>query len=151
MAQTVSKGNGNALFMTMGGYKLDSWLYRNTRAVIGYLIIGPDFQIDLQDHVITTAGTAKLEYLAGPMFQYRKLLFFWVSRHGNGSRNFSLLTSLVKPYYLSLSGLTCFKISKKLSISLQRLILNVIAQMTEGENALIVSDQQDGLSAFLKR
>lgn len=82
--------------------------------------------------MIPTAGTAKLEYLAWPMYQYRELPFFWACPHGNGSRNLQVLT-----FYLSISP--------------QRLILNVIAQMTEGENALIVSDQQDALTAFLKR
>ena len=69
---------------------------------IGDLIIGWDFQIDINDNVIQTVGTARLEYLATPVFQYKHFLFYW-----GGSYTYQYrYTYMLMPYLATINNLS---------------------------------------------
>ena len=74
----------------------------NYLILIGDLIIGWDFQIDINDNVIQTAGTARLENIATPVFQYKHFLFFW-----GGSYTYQYrLTYMLMPYLATINNLS---------------------------------------------
>ena len=69
--------------------------------LIGDIIFGSDFQILAEDTVIRTKGDVKVNYLATPLFQYKKYLFGWGGSYGVDNRSAYLLT----PYLASINNL----------------------------------------------
>lgn len=70
--------------------------------LIGDLIIGWDFQIDVNDKVIQTAGTVRFENIATPLFSYKGYLMGWSSSYGSEYRRMYLLT----PYLATINNLS---------------------------------------------
>lgn len=70
--------------------------------VIGDLIISGDFQITVNDTVIQTQGSARLEYSGTPLFQYKNFLIGWGCGYGSEYRTAYLLT----PYLASINNLS---------------------------------------------
>ena len=70
--------------------------------LVGNLIIGGDFQITVDDTVIHTQGSARLNNAATPLFQYRNFLIGWGGSYGNEYRTAYLLT----PYLASINNLS---------------------------------------------
>lgn len=70
--------------------------------LIGDLIIGGDFQITVNDTVIQTQGSARLNDAATPLFQYKNFLIGWGGSYGNEYRTAYLLT----PYLASINNLS---------------------------------------------
>ena len=70
--------------------------------LIGDLILGWDFQIDVNDKVIQTAGTVRFENIATPLFAYKGYLMGWTSSYGNEYRKMYLLT----PYLATINNLS---------------------------------------------
>lgn len=70
--------------------------------LIGDLIIGYDFQIDVNDNVIATVGSQHFEEIVTPVFQYKNFLVCWCSSYGNESRRMYLLT----PYLATINNLS---------------------------------------------
>ncbi|KIR03813.1 hypothetical protein P261_02628 [Lachnospiraceae bacterium TWA4] len=74
----------------------------NYLVVVGDLIIGWDFQITANDKVIQTVGTARLDNLATPLFQYKNYLTGWGSSYSNAYH----LSYLLTPYLASINNLS---------------------------------------------
>jgi hypothetical protein len=70
--------------------------------MIGDLVIGYDFQIDVNDKVIRTAGTVRFESIATPLFQYKQFLIGWGGSYGSEYRLMYLLT----PYLATINNLS---------------------------------------------
>lgn len=70
--------------------------------LIGNLIIGGDFQITIDDKVIQTQGSARLNDAATPLFQYKNFLLGWGGSYGSEYRTMYLLT----PYLASINNLS---------------------------------------------
>ena len=70
--------------------------------LIGDLIIGWDFQIDVNDNVIQTVGAARFEDIATPVFQYKEFLLFWGATYSYQYKNIYLLT----PYLATINNLS---------------------------------------------
>ncbi len=70
--------------------------------LIGDLIIGWDFQIDVNDKLIQTAGTVRFENIATPLFSYKGYLMGWSSSYGSEYRRMYLLT----PYLATINNLS---------------------------------------------
>lgn len=70
--------------------------------LIGDLIIGGDFQITIEDKVIRTQGSFRLNDAATPLFQYKNFLLGWGGSYGNEYRTMYLLT----PYLASINNLS---------------------------------------------
>ena len=70
--------------------------------LVGDLIIGGDFQITVNDEVIHTQGSVRLNNAATPLFQYKNFLFGWGGSYGNEYRTTYLLT----PYLVSINNLS---------------------------------------------
>jgi len=70
--------------------------------LIGNLIIGGDFQITIDDKVIQTQGSARLNEAATPLFQYKNFLLGWGGSYGSEYRTMYLLT----PYLESINNLS---------------------------------------------
>ncbi len=70
--------------------------------LIGNLIIGGDFQITIDDKVIQTQGSARLNDAVTPLFQYKNFLLGWGGSYGSEYRTMYLLT----PYLASINNLS---------------------------------------------
>lgn len=70
--------------------------------IVGDLIIGWDFQVDINDRVIQTVGSVRLEDICTPLFQYKEYLFFWASSYMNQYR----MTYLLTPYLATINNLS---------------------------------------------
>ena len=70
--------------------------------LIGDLIVGGDFQITVEDKVIHTQGSARLNDAATPLFQYKNFLVGWGGSYGSEFRTTYLLT----PYLASINNLS---------------------------------------------
>ena len=70
--------------------------------LIGDLIIGYDFQIDVNDKVIQTVGTERFENIATPLFQYKQFLTGWGGSYGNEYH----FTYLLTPYLATINNLS---------------------------------------------
>lgn len=60
--------------------------------LIGDLIVGGDFQITIEDKVIHTQGSFRLNDAATPLFQYKNFLLGWGGSYGSEYRTMYLLT-----------------------------------------------------------
>lgn len=74
----------------------------NYLILVGDLIIGWDFQITVNDTVIRTAGTARLEEICTAVFQYKEYIFFWASSYLNQYR----MTYILTPYLATINNLS---------------------------------------------
>lgn len=74
----------------------------NYLILVGDLIIGWDFQITVNDTVVQTAGTERLENICTAVFQYKEYLFFWASSYLNQYRMVYILT----PYLATINNLS---------------------------------------------
>ena len=71
--------------------------------LVGDLIIGYDFMLDINDNVIATYGGVRMdEALATPLFRYKEFLVGWGGSYGNEYRQNFLLT----PYLATISNLS---------------------------------------------
>lgn len=70
--------------------------------LIGDLIVGGDFQITIEDKVIHTQGSFRLNDAATPLFQYKNFLLGWGGSYGSEYRTMYLLT----PYLASINNLS---------------------------------------------
>ena len=70
--------------------------------LVGDLIVGGDFQITIQDKVIRTQGSFRLNDAATPLFQYKNFLLGWGGSYGSEYRTMYLLT----PYLASINNLS---------------------------------------------
>lgn len=70
--------------------------------LIGDLIIGGDFQVTVEDKVIHTQGSFRLNDAATPLFQYKNFLLGWGGSYGSEYRTMYLLT----PYLASINNLS---------------------------------------------
>ena len=70
--------------------------------LVGDLIVGGDFQVTVEDKVIHTQGSARLNDAATPLFQYKNFLVGWGGSYGNEYRTAYLLT----PYLASVNNLS---------------------------------------------
>lgn len=70
--------------------------------LVGDLIIGGDFQITIEDKVIHTQGSFRLNDAATPLFQYKNFLLGWGGSYGNEYRTMYLLT----PYLATINNLS---------------------------------------------
>lgn len=70
--------------------------------LIGDLIVGGDFQITVEDRVIRTQGSARLNNAATPLFQYKNFLLGWGGSYGKEYRTMYMLT----PYLASVNNLS---------------------------------------------
>ena len=66
------------------------------------LIIGGDFQVTVEDKVIHTQGSFRLNDAATPLFQYKNFLLGWGGSYGSEYRTMYLLT----PYLASINNLS---------------------------------------------
>lgn len=74
----------------------------NYLILVGDLIIGWDFQVTVNDTVIQTAGTARLEEICTAVFQYKEYIFFWASSYLNQYR----MTYILTPYLATINNLS---------------------------------------------
>lgn len=74
----------------------------NYLILVGDLIIGWDFQVTVNDTVIRTAGTARLEEICTAVFQYKEYIFFWASSYLNQYR----MTYILTPYLATINNLS---------------------------------------------
>lgn len=74
----------------------------NYLILVGDLIIGWDFQIDVNDKVIQTVGEERFENLATPVFQYKQFLTCWCGSYGNEYH----MTYLLTPYLATINNLS---------------------------------------------
>ena len=74
----------------------------NYLVMVGDLIIGWDFQIDANDNVIQTVGTARFNVIATPLFQYKQFLTCWAGSYGNEYH----MTYLLTPYLATINNLS---------------------------------------------
>ena len=70
--------------------------------LVGDLIIGGDFQVTVEDKVIHTQGSFRLNDAATPLFQYKNFLLGWVGSYGSEYRTMYLLS----PYLASINNLS---------------------------------------------
>lgn len=70
--------------------------------LIGDIIIAGDFQVLVNDTIVHTQGSARLNDSATPLFQYKEFLLGWGGSYGNEYRNIYLLT----PYLASINNLS---------------------------------------------
>ena len=70
--------------------------------LVGDLIIGGDFQVTVEDKVIHTQGSFRLNDAATPLFQYKNFLLGWGGSYGSEYRTMYLLT----PYLASINNLS---------------------------------------------
>lgn len=70
--------------------------------MIGDIIIGYDFEIDINDNVIATYAGTRCDNIATPFFQYKEYLFAWGGAYLNQYRYTFLLT----PYLASICNLS---------------------------------------------
>ena len=70
--------------------------------LIGDLIVGGDFQITVEDKVVHTQGSFRLNDAATPLFQYKSFLLGWGGSYGSEYRTMYLLT----PYLASINNLS---------------------------------------------
>lgn len=70
--------------------------------LVGDLIIGGDFQITIEDKVIHTQGSFRLNDAATPLFQYKNFLLGWGGSYGSEYRTMYLLT----PYLATINNLS---------------------------------------------
>lgn len=70
--------------------------------LVGDLIIGGDFQITVEDKVIHTQGSFRLNDAATPLFQYKNFLLGWGGSYGSEYRTMYLLT----PYLATINNLS---------------------------------------------
>ncbi len=70
--------------------------------VVGDLIIGWDFQIDVNDKVIQTAGTERCTNIATPLFEYKGFMVGWCSAYGSEYRRMYLRS----PYLATINNLS---------------------------------------------
>ena len=61
-----------------------------------------DFQVLVNDTIVHTQGSARLNDSATPLFQYKEFLLGWGGSYGNEYRNIYLLT----PYLASINNLS---------------------------------------------
>lgn len=73
----------------------------NYLILVGDLIIGWDFQIDIHDNVIATIGTERLDDICTPLFRYKEFLLCWASSYNNQYRTVYMLT----PYLATINNL----------------------------------------------
>lgn len=70
--------------------------------LVGDLIIGGDFQVTVEDKVIHTQGSFRLNDAATPLFQYKNFLLGWGGSYGSEYRTMYLLT----PYLATINNLS---------------------------------------------
>ena len=70
--------------------------------MIGDLLIGYDFMVDVNDNVIQTFGGTRMNNLATPLFQYKEYVLGWGGSYGNEYRYNFLLT----PYLATICNLS---------------------------------------------
>lgn len=70
--------------------------------LIGDIILAGDFQVLVNDTIVHTLGSARLNDSATPLFQYREFLVGWGGSYGSEYRNIYLLT----PYLASINNLS---------------------------------------------
>ncbi len=70
--------------------------------LVGDLIIGGDFQVTVEDKVIRTQGSFRLNDAATPLFQYKNFLLGWGGSYGSEYRTMYLLT----PYLATINNLS---------------------------------------------
>lgn len=70
--------------------------------LVGDLIIGGDFQVTVEDKVIHTKGSFRLNDAATPLFQYKNFLLRWGGSYGSEYRTMYLLT----PYLATINNLS---------------------------------------------
>lgn len=70
--------------------------------LIGDIIAAGDFQVLVNDTIVHTQGSARLNDSATPLFQYKEYLLGWGGSYGNEYRNIYLLT----PYLASINNLS---------------------------------------------
>ena len=70
--------------------------------LVGDLIVGGDFQVTVEDKVIRTQGSFRLNDAATPLFQYKNFLLGWGGSYGSEYRTMYLLT----PYLASINNLS---------------------------------------------
>lgn len=70
--------------------------------LVGDLIIGGDFQVTVEDKVIHTQGSFRLNDAATPLFQYNNFLLGWGGSYGSEYRTMYLLS----PYLASINNLS---------------------------------------------
>lgn len=70
--------------------------------LIGDIILAGDFQVLVNDAIVHTLGSARLNDSATPLFQYKEFLVGWGGSYGNEYRNIYLLT----PYMASINNLS---------------------------------------------
>lgn len=70
--------------------------------LIGDIILAGDFQVLVNDAIVHTLGSARLNDSATPLFQYKEFLVGWGGSYGNEYRNIYLLT----PYLASINNLS---------------------------------------------
>ena len=71
-------------------------------SMIGDIIVGYDFEIDINDNVIATYAGIRCDNIATPFFQYKEYLFAWGGAYLNQYRYTFLLT----PYLATISNLS---------------------------------------------
>ena len=71
-------------------------------SLIGDLIIGYDFEIDINDNVIENYAGTRCESIATPFFQYKEYLFAWGGSYLNQYRYTYVLT----PYLATICNLS---------------------------------------------
>ena len=70
--------------------------------LVGDLIIGGDFQVTVEDKVIHTQGSFRLNDAATPLLQYKNFLLGWGGSYGSEYRTMYLLS----PYLASINNLS---------------------------------------------
>ena len=74
----------------------------NYLIMVGDLIIGWDFQVDVNDNVTQTMGEERFENLATPLLPYKQFLTCWEGSYGNEYHSTYLLT----PYLATINNLS---------------------------------------------
>ena len=74
----------------------------NYLQLVGDLIIGWDFLVDIGDNVTQTFGEVRFTNIATPLFQYKEFCICWSASYGNEYRHAYLLT----PYLASINNLS---------------------------------------------
>ena len=71
-------------------------------SMIGDMIVGYDFEIDVNDNVIATYGEVRCGSVATPFFQYKEYVFAWGGSYGDQYRYTWILT----PYLATICNLS---------------------------------------------
>ena len=74
----------------------------NYLQLVGDLIIGWDFLVDVGDNVTQTFGEVRFTNIATPLFQYKEFGICWSASYGNEYRHAYLLT----PYLATINNLS---------------------------------------------